>query len=89
MSIFTGILFIICSLFALYKIVINFIQNRKNSKKNNNIINAENFVDLRVHSLLSFDFPNVQSEADMKIVNSGPDLCKVQDEIQVKQYCKY
>lgn len=90
MSIFTGILLIICILFTIYKTIktIKFFSIQKKKKFPTTIIEKTSF-DSRFHSLPSFDFPNTQSEADMKIVNSGPDLCEKQDEIKVKEYCKY
>lgn len=91
MNIFTGFLLIICSLFYAYKTIIRIIRYKKEllekDKNNVKLINID--FDKRFHSSPSFDFPNVQSESDLKILNSGSDPCGKQDEIKVKQYCKY
>lgn len=93
MNTFTGLLLIVCALFTVYKIYIKikrirYISNmQKNIKKNINLIDVH--IDERIHSSPSYDFPNVQPETDMKIVNSGPDLCSKQSELNVKHYCKY
>ncbi len=91
MNIFTGFVLIICTLFYTYKIIIRIIRYKKEllekEKENVKLINFD--FDKRFHSSPSFDFPNVQSEADLKILNSGSDPCDKQDEIKVKQYCKY
>ncbi|MCM1498174.1 MAG: hypothetical protein NC124_06870 [Clostridium sp.] len=90
MSIFTGILLIICTLFTIYKVIktIKFFTMQKKKKFPTTII-EKTFFDSRFHSSPSFDFPNTQSEADMKIINSGPNLCEKQNAIEVKEYCKY
>ena len=46
-------------------------------------------IDLRYHSFPDFGFKNVQSGELLKISNSGPDVEKIPDNIEVKQYCKY
>lgn len=90
MNIFTGFLLVVCVLFYIYKIILAIIRYKniiKNKSKDIKLINCN--IDKRFHSSPSFDFPNVQSELDIKILNSGSNPCDEQDKIQVKQYCKY
>lgn len=91
MNLFTGILLIICVIFSIYKSVLRIIRYReKIMKKSEDDIKLVNInFDKRFHSSPTFDFPNVQSESDLKILNSGSDPCDKQEEIQVKEYCKY
>lgn len=90
MSIFTGILFIVCTIFTIYKTIMTIKYFSTKKRKNiSAIIVEKSSYDSPCHSSPSFDFPNTQSEADMKIINSGPDLCEKQEVIRVKEYCKY
>ena len=50
---------------------------------------AKHRLDSQFYSTPSYDFSNMQCEEEMKILNSGPDLCQNREEIKVKQYCKY
>lgn len=90
MSIFTGILFIVCVLYASYRIIIktkNYVN--RNVPSNNNIVINNVSIDMRFHSAPNFDFPNVQSESDLRIANTGPDLSAEPSELKVKQYCNF
>lgn len=93
MDIFTLLLLVVCTLFGIYKIIYKLISKYLIKKRENVHIALKSIkkeqVDLQYYSTPSFNFPNVQSEADMKILNSGPDICEKQGEIDVKQYCKY
>lgn len=90
MNTFTLILLIVCILFSFYKIIMRFLRIFIAKKSCDNhvefTVNQVNNCNL---SSPSYDFPNIQSEVDIKIINSGPDLCDEQDSIEVKQYCKY
>lgn len=90
MSIFTGILFVVCVIYAFYRTIIkmkNYVN--KNTSETKDVVINNGFIDMRFHSVPNFDFPNVQSESDLKITNSGPDLSVEPSKIKVKQYCKY
>ena len=91
MSTLSGIILIVCILFAIYRIKTYF--SRKNNKEIDkgtcNAIIKEINIDEKCYSKPSFDFPNVQPESDMRFVDFGPDLSKIRDEIKVIQYCKY
>lgn len=90
MDIFTTILLIICIIFAIYKLIFRLIHHFKDSSKDSmNIEITNSKINMHTHSSVSFDFPNVQSETDMEIINSGSDLCKKQKKIVVKEYCKF
>lgn len=90
MNTFTEILLIVCIVFGLYKVIMR-LSRFFTAKKS--CVNHVEFIDNHVNncnlSSPSYDFPNIQSEVDIKIINSGPDLCDEQDNIEVKQYCKY
>lgn len=90
MSIFTGILFIVCVLYGSCRFFTKIKSHiEKNTSKTTHIIVKDNSIDMRFHSVPNFDFPNVQSESDLRITNTGPDLNTELSEIEVKQYCKY
>lgn len=90
MGIFTGFLLIICVLFYVYKAVLAVMRYKNKINDSDKDIKLINWnLDARFHATPSFDFPNIQSESDLKILNSGSNPCDVQEEIQVKQYCKY
>lgn len=90
MNIFTTILLILCIIFSIYKLIFRLIHhfnNASNERMNIEIVNSNDNV--HTHSSVSFDFPNIQSETDMEIINSGSDLCEKQEKIVVKEYCKF
>ncbi len=90
MSIFTGILLLVCTLFSIYKIILRYSKRTsKCEKKIDGVLSCNEEVDWRFHSTPRFDFPNVQSEADLRILNSGRDLCEEQKEIDVRHFCEY
>lgn len=90
MGIFTGFLLVICVLFYVYKAILAVMRCKNKINDSDKDIKLINWnLDARFHSTPSFDFPNIQSESDLKILNSGSNPCDVQEEIQVKQYCKY
>ncbi len=95
MSVFTGILFAVCVVFGIYKMCFKLYKRKqklgqeKYGRKDINITFSSPSVDLRFYSKPTFDFPNIQSELDLKILNSGLNLCEEQSEILVKPYCKY
>lgn len=91
MDIFTTILIIICVLFAVYKLICRMVHHFNNlSKKRTNIEIADSGnINIHTYSHVSFDFPNVQSETDMEIINSGSNLCDKQEKIIVKEYCEF
>ena len=88
MSTFSGIIFIICIIFAVYKAIKYFL--RENKKETPTVIIKENTIDERFYSTPSFDFPNVQSELDMKFIDFvSHNLSEIPNELEVRHYCKY
>ncbi len=62
---------------------------KRSDKKVNVSIKTFDTIDEKFYSTLVFDFPNVQSEEELKILNSGPDLQKEQFELEVEHYCNF
>lgn len=92
MNTFTTILLTVCTIFSLYKVYLwikRFLKKRESEKMSTVVETKRSKIDNRFYSYASFDFPNVQSESEMKIMNSGPDPDIKQKKICVKQYCKY
>lgn len=94
MNMFIFSLLIACSLFGISRIVCKIIYKHEMSKKRRRILiskrtRASHKLDSQFYSTPSFDFSNMQCEAEMRILNSGPDLCQKRGEIKVKHYCKY
>lgn len=90
MNIFSVFLLIISIIFTAYKLILSIIRHIKKTHNKSfdiKLVNCD--FDKRFHSSPSFDFPNIQSESDLRILNSGSDPCDKQEEIQVKQYCRY
>ena len=72
--------------FAIYRIRMHFAK-----KKANLLLKIkESNIDMRFYSTPSFDFPNVQSELDLRCLDFGQHcLNETRNELQVTQYCKY
>ena len=87
MSTFSGIIFIICIIFAIYQTRKYFL--RENRKETATVIIKENTIDKRFYSTPSFDFPNVQSELDMKFIDFSSGFIETCHELKVTPYCKY
>lgn len=62
---------------------------KRRDKKVSISIKTLDTIDEKFYSTLVFDFPNVQSEEELKILNSGPDLDKEQFELEVEHYCNF
>ena len=74
--------------FAIYRIRIYFV--KKKSKSTTKVKIKESDIDMRFYSTPSFDFPNVQSELDLRCLDFGQHyLNETRNELQVTQYCKY
>ena len=87
MSTFSGIILIVCIVFAVYRARKYFL--RENRKETVTAIIKENIIDRRFYSTPSFDFPNVQSELDIKFIDFSSGLIETCHELKVTQYCKY
>lgn len=92
MNAFTTALLTVCTIFSLYKAYLRikrFFKKCKSQKMSPVVETTKIKIDNRFYSYATFDFPNVQSESEMKIMNSGPNPDIKQEKISVKQYCKY
>ena len=88
MSTLSIIVLIMFFIFAIYKFIK--FNNRKSIEKNNkNIINKEITLDKRLYSTPSFDFPNVQSERELKDIDFTSGFLDKPSEIKITQYCKF
>lgn len=87
MTILSSIIFIICIIFGFYQIKKYFFKKR--NKVTNEYIIKKVTIDKRFYSTLSFDFPNIQSEMNMKFIDFSTNLTKEHNELNVTQYCKY
>lgn len=87
MTTLSSIIFIICIIFTFYKIKKYFCKER--NKTTNKCIIKRVTLDEPFYSTPSFDFPNIQSEIDMKFIDFSSNLAKEHSELNVTQYCKY
>lgn len=66
--------------------------NRKRNKKETEIIFKKRKirnVNLKYYSTPTFDFPNIQSELDLKIINSGTGFEKKRNDYPIRHYCNF
>ena len=87
MTTLSSIIFIICIIFTFYQIKKYFCKD-KNKVTNKHII-KKSTLDKQFYSAPSFNFPNIQSEMDMKFIDFSSNLTREHDELNVTQYCKY
>lgn len=79
----------IFAIYFVYRIIIYIIiRSSQNSKCDDKIAVKENTLDERFYSTPSFDFPNIQSELELKDIDYGSEPI-IPGELKVKHYCKY
>lgn len=88
MSTLSIIVLIMFFIFAIYKF--RKFKNRESIEKDNkNIIIKKITLYKRLYSTPSFDFPNVQSERELKDIDFSSDFQDKPSEIKITQYCKF
>ena len=88
MSTLSTIVLIMFFIFAIYKY--RKFKNRQSIEKDNkNIIIKEITLDKRLYSAPSFDFPNVQSQRELKDIDLASGFPDKPSEIKITQYCKF
>lgn len=88
MSTLSTIVLIMFFIFAIYKFR-KFMNRKSIEKDNKNIIIKEITLDKRLYSTPSFDFPNVQSERELKDIDFASGFPDKPSEIKITQYCKF
>lgn len=87
MSTLSTIVLIMFFIFAIYKF--RKFKNRQSREKDNKNIIKEITLDKRLYSTPSFDFPNVQSERELKDIDWASGFPDKPSEIKITQYCKF
>lgn len=78
----------LCVIYLVYRIISNIIRSSQNSKCDDKVAVEKNTFDERFYSTPSFDFPNIQSELELKDINYSSEPM-IHGELEVKHYCKY
>lgn len=88
MNTLSTIVLIMFFIFAIYKF--RKFKNRQSIEKDNkNTIIKEITLDKKLYSTPSFDFPNIQSERELKDIDFVSGFPDKPSEIKITRYCKY
>lgn len=86
MDILSIVLLVPVAIYFVYGISI--IRGRHDSKCDDEIAEEKNTLDERFYSKPSFDFPNIQSESELKDIDCSSEP-EIPEKLEVKDYCKY
>lgn len=79
---------VLCVIYMVYRIILYIIRSRKNNKCDDKIAVKKNTLDERFYSTPSFDFPNTQSELELKDIDCSSEPI-ISGKLEMKDYCKY